>query len=96
MTPTRNPLFVTMPPDMPATAAKDPQKAIGRAPDRLTLDERHALTGKYVALEIYTPEATPLRLIEAIGDSVEECVRQLSARGLDALRFEFVRLAPPY
>jgi hypothetical protein len=81
---------------MPVSAAKDPQKAIGRAPERLTLDERHALTGKYVALEIYSPDTLPFRLIEAIGNSVEDCIRQLSARRLDALRFEFVRLAPPY
>jgi len=81
---------------MTRSAAKDPQRAIGRAPERLTLEERNALAGKCVALEIYTPEALPLRRIEAIGDSVEECVRQLAARGLDPLQFEFVRLAPPY
>ena len=78
---------------MTASAAKDPQRAIGRAPERLNLDERHALIGKYVALEIYTPEALPLR---RIGATVEECIHQLTARGLDPLQFEFVRLAPPY
>jgi len=78
------------------TAAKDPQKAIGRSPDRLTLEERFALTGKFIALEIYTPDTLPLRRIEAIGDSMEECMRQLAARGLDPLRFEFTRLGPPY
>jgi hypothetical protein len=81
---------------MTASAVKDPQRAIGRSPDRLNLDERRALTGKYVAFEIYTPEDLPLRRIEAIGASVEECARQLVARGLDPLRFEFSRLAPPY
>ena len=81
---------------MTASAVKDPQRAIGRSPDRLNLDERRALTGKYIALEIYTPEDLPLRRIEAIGASVEECARQLVARGLDPLRFEFSRLAPPY
>ena len=81
---------------MTATAAKDPQLAIGRSPDRLSLDERRALTGKYIALEIYTPEDLPLRRIEAIGDSVPECARQLAGRGLDPVRFEFTRLAPPY
>jgi hypothetical protein len=81
---------------MTATAAKDPQRAIGRSPDRLSLDERRALTGKYIALEIYTPEDLPLRRIEAIGNSVEECARQLVARGLDPLRFEFSRLGQPY
>jgi hypothetical protein len=79
-----------------ASATKDPQRAIGRSPDRLDLDERHALTGKYIALEIYTPEDLPLRRIEAIGDSVEECMKQLAARGLDPMRFEFTRLGPPY
>ena len=81
---------------MTISAAKDPQRAIGRSPDRLNLDERHALTGKYIALEIYTPDELPLRRIEAIGESVADCVRQLSARGLDPMRFEFSRLAPPY
>jgi hypothetical protein len=78
------------------TARKDPQQALGRSPDRLSLDERIALVGKYIALEIYTPEDLPLRRIEAIGDSVEDCVRELGARGLDAMRFEFSRLGPPY
>ena len=78
------------------SATKDPQLAIGRSPDRLTLHERRALTGKYIALEIYTPEDLPLRRIEAIGDSVQECVAQLAARGLDPIRFEFTRLGPAY
>jgi hypothetical protein len=78
------------------SAAKDPQRAIGRSPDRLSLDERRALVGKYIALEIYTPEDLPLRRIEAIGDSVPECAQQLVARGLDPLRFEFSRLSPAY
>jgi hypothetical protein len=81
---------------MTTSATKDPQRALGRSPDRLDLDERRALIGKYIALEIYTPEDLPLRRIEAIGDSMQECARQLVARGLDPVRFEFSRLAPPY
>ena len=81
---------------MPVSAASDPKHAIGRAPERLTLEERLALIGKVIALEVYTPEALPLRSIEAIGDSVDECVRQLVARGHDPARFEFSRLGPPY
>jgi hypothetical protein len=81
---------------MVASAAKDPRAALGRNPDRLTLDERTALAGKYVAMEIYTPEALPLRRIEAIGDSIEACIRMLKDRGLDPSRFEFTRLAWPY
>lgn len=81
---------------MPVSAANDPQQAIGRAPERLTLEERLALTGKFVALEIYTPESLPLRRIEAIADSVDDCVRQLTQRGQDPALFEFLRLEPPY
>jgi hypothetical protein len=81
---------------MPATAAKDAGRALGRNPDRLTLAERLALAGKYVALEIYSPETIPLRRIEAIGDSIAECLRTLQSRGLDPRNFEFQRLARPY
>ena len=81
---------------MPDSAANDPKQAIGRAPERLNLEESLALVGKFIALEVYTPEALPLRRIEAIGDSVDECVRQLVARGHDPARFEFSRLGPPY
>jgi len=81
---------------MPVSASSDPKQAIGRAPERLTLEEQLALTGKVIALEVYTPEALPLRRIEAIGDSVDECVSQLMQRGHDPARFEFVRLEPPY
>jgi len=81
---------------MSATAARDPQRAIGRSPDRLNLDERKALAGKYIALEIYTPDTLPYRRIEAIGDSLQECVRMLKGRGLDPVQFEFTRLAPAY
>jgi len=81
---------------MPVSAANDPKQAIGRNPDRLDLAERHALAGKYIALEIYTPETLPFRRIEAIGESVEECVRLLQQRGLDPTHFEFTRLPPPY
>jgi hypothetical protein len=69
---------------------------IGRSPDRLSLEERNQLTGKYIALEIYTPETLPLRRIEAIGDSIADCVRMLKSRGLEPARFEFSRLPPPY
>ena len=81
---------------MSAAAAQDPRQAIGRSPDQLTLEERFALTGMYVALEIYTPRDLPLRRIEAIGDSVAACIRMLKERGLDPAKYEFTPLAPPY
>lgn len=81
---------------MTSTSQLDARRWIGRSPDRLTLEERHALTGKYIALEIYTPREIPLRRIEALGDSLAECVRELRTRGLDPALFEFTRLEPPY
>ena len=81
---------------MTATTAIDPGRVLGRSPDRLTPAERQALAGKYIALEIYSPEATPLRRIEAIGDSLADCLRHLKSRGLDARLFEFSRLGKPY
>jgi hypothetical protein len=81
---------------MTLSAAKDPRQALGRNPDRLTLEERFALAGKFIALEVYSPETLPLRRIEAIGDSMEECVRMLQGRGLDPRQFEFTILAWPY
>jgi len=74
----------------------DAKTALGRSPEALTIQERLEFAGKFVALEIYTPATLPLRRIEAIGDSVAECVRQLEGRGLDPLRFEFNRLTRPY
>jgi hypothetical protein len=81
---------------MTASAAKNPSNAIGKSPDALTLDERLALAGMVIALEIYTPETTPLRRIEAIGPSAADCIAQLHSRGLDPVHFEFTRLTPPY
>jgi hypothetical protein len=81
---------------MPATAARDAQRAIGRSPERLTLPERISLAGKFIALEIYTPANLAYRRIEAVGDSIGECVGMLKARGLDPAEYEFSRLAPPY
>ncbi len=81
--------------------------AVGKAPDDLTLPERAALAGKYIATEIYTPTimgeaggkpeiAVRLRRIEAIGDSPEECIRQLKAAGVDPAAYEFTRLKHPF
>ena len=81
---------------MTSNGAKDPSKAIGRAPEALTLEERLNLAGKFIALEIYSPETTPLRRIEAIGNSAGDCIAQLTSRGLDPEKFEFSRLPPPY
>lgn len=79
-----------------ASTQVDLAKFAGRSWDRLNLEERELLYGSYVAREMYTPKTLPLQRIEALGDSVEACVRMLLERGLDPLNFEFVRLEPSY
>jgi hypothetical protein len=64
--------------------------------DGLTLAERLDHVGRWVALEIYTPQTLPFRTIEAEGSSATDCASQLSARGLDPSHFEFLLLKPPY
>ena len=72
------------------------EKVLGRSPDQLTLEERRALLGSWIAMEIYSPETLPLRRIEALGTSVQECIAMLRRRGLDPLKFEFTPINPPY
>ncbi|HUG81771.1 MAG TPA: hypothetical protein VML01_08905 [Bryobacterales bacterium] len=79
-----------------ASTQADLAKFTGRSWDRLNLEERELLYGRYVAREMYTPKTLPLQRIEALGDSVEACVKMLQERGLDPLKFEFVRLEPSY
>lgn len=74
----------------------DPGRLMGRSPERLSIAELTALAGKVVAIEVYTPETTPIRTIQAIGDSAEDCMRQLSARGDDPRRYEYSMLKAPY
>ena len=74
----------------------DPTRVLGRNPDRLTPTERIALAGKLIALEVYTPATIPLRRIEAIGDSLEDCLQMLRARRLNPKIFEFTRVSPPW
>lgn len=69
---------------------------LGRSPDQLTLRERHALAGKWIALELYSPAVLPLRKIEGVGASARECIQAIESRGLDPSKFEYVQMPPPY
>jgi hypothetical protein len=72
------------------------EKYIGQPLESLRLADRWKLTGKWIALEIYTPETTPIRTIQALGDSPKECSDQLSERGLNPAAYEFLPLSQPY
>lgn len=69
---------------------------VGRAPESLSLTERHALAGLTIAVEIYTPATLPDFRIAAIGESASDCAQQLAARGVDPRKFEYVVLKPAY
>lgn len=69
---------------------------LGRPIDGLTLAERLDHAGRWIALELYSPETLPLREIAAEGASAGDCMRQLTTRGLDPAKYEFQMVRPPY
>lgn len=69
---------------------------LGRHPDQLALSERLALSGKWIALELYSPATLPLKRIEAVGDTPRQCAQAVEARGLDPAKFEYIQMAAPY
>jgi hypothetical protein len=80
-----------------ATLERPPADSVlGKSPEELTIEERTAFTGSWIALEIYTPKTIPLRRMEAVGASPAECIAMLRRRGLDPKKFEFSRLKPSY
>ena len=81
---------------MATTDKPSVESILGRSPEELNLEERTTLARSWIALEVYSPKTTPLRRIEAIGDTVEECIALLQKRNLEAAKFEFSRLKPPY
>jgi hypothetical protein len=81
---------------MPFASVIDPKAMIGRAPERLTIEERSRLAGMMIALAVYDPKTLPMRRIEAIGGTAEECMRQIAQRGLDPRGFEYQQLSRPY
>ena len=69
---------------------------VGRPIDGLTLAERLDHVGRWVALEIYSPQTLPLRQIAAEGSTAAECATQLAERGLNPAKYEFQMLKRPY
>jgi hypothetical protein len=83
------------------------ESIVGRSPEQLTIAERLACAGQWMALEIYTPTGLKeeggkpeidlkLRRIRALGGSAADCLRQLEQAGLDPRDFEFTQLTRPY
>lgn len=69
---------------------------VGRPFEGLSLSERWRLSGAWIAMERYTPERLPLRVMEAVASTAAECIEQLKVRGLDPARYEFQAMEQPY
>ncbi len=69
---------------------------IGKPVDGFTLADQWRFAGVWIALELYTPQTLPMRLIAAAGTSASECIAQLREQGLEPERFEYRPLAQPY
>ncbi|MBV9269128.1 MAG: hypothetical protein JO061_23360 [Acidobacteriaceae bacterium] len=72
------------------------EEFIGKPVDGLNLSERWSLSGKWIATELYSPERLPLRIIQVVGSSARDCVKQLQARGLDAALYHYELVEQPY
>ena len=72
------------------------EPVIGLSPDLLSIAQRRALAGRWIAMELYKPHTLPLRLIQAVGTTPEECAADLRRRGLDPNQFEYSVLQPAY
>jgi hypothetical protein len=79
-----------------STRTASARSVVGSSLDGLPLKTRWELVGLWVATELYSPQRLPLRIVEAIGDSAMDCIRQLRERGLDPRRFEFEPVPQPY
>lgn len=80
----------------PVFSKIDPYELTGREPERLSILERQALSGMWVAVELYSPETLPLRRIAAVGTSAAGCMQALARRGLDPKKFEYSVMDPAY
>jgi hypothetical protein len=74
----------------------DYKALLGKPVDGFTLADQWRYAGVWVALELYTPQTLPVRLIAAAGASASECIAALRAKGMDPERFEYRPLAQPY
>jgi hypothetical protein len=63
---------------------------LGRNPETLSLSERAALAGQWVALPEYHPDNLALRRIAACEATPEACREALHRRGEDPTRFQYV------
>ncbi len=69
---------------------------VGRPFEGLSLAEKWRLAGSWIAMERYTPERLPLRVMEAVAGSATGCIEQLKVRGLNPSRYEFRLMEQPY
>lgn len=73
----------------------DPSRFLNRSPDSFSPAEWRAVHGLWAAFELYSPQTTPLRRIQALGASSSECMGTIAAQGLAVTNFEYVPLRSP-
>lgn len=79
-----------------STERLDFKVLVGKPVDGFSLADQWRYAGVWVALELYTPQTLPVRLIAAAGASASECIAELRSQGLDPERFEYRPLVQPY
>ena len=73
----------------------DASRFLHRSPDSFQPSEWRAVHGLWAAFELYSPQTTPLRRIQALGATAAECMASIAGQGLPASNFEYVKLRSP-
>ncbi len=73
----------------------DTSRFLNRSPDSFNPSEWRAVHGLWAAFELYSPQTTPLRRIQALGTNAAECMETLAVQGLPVTSFEYVPLRSP-
>ncbi len=68
---------------------------LDRSPDSFRPSEWRAVHGLWAAFQLYSPQTTPLRRIQALGATASECMANIASQGLAVSNFEYVTLRSP-
>ncbi len=81
---------------MLTNSPKQLTRFVGKSLEGLKLSDRWALSGHWIATELYSPQRLPQRIMAAVGADARDCINQLISRGLDPGRFEYEPVEQPY
>ncbi|MDX2150431.1 MAG: hypothetical protein SFV54_06840 [Bryobacteraceae bacterium] len=69
---------------------------LGRVPEELSIDDRRAFAGWWIAVPLYSPATLPPRAIAAAAPSSAACIAALRSQGRDPRAFELTIVQPPF